>query len=94
MNKDVGELGLTDLSSLPAGGEFVWEIFMELNSARQSGFVPNPLPFAEFRHWEELNGVLLLPWEISALKSLDAVFLEICQGRLSQKPQQKVIANA
>jgi hypothetical protein len=35
----------------------------------------NPIPFAEIQAFAALNGVVMLPWEVRALRSLDYALL-------------------
>ncbi|WP_425376508.1 phage tail assembly chaperone [Shinella granuli] len=61
--------------ALPREAEHIWEWFIELDRARQVGMVANPIPFAEIQAFAALNGVVMLPWEVRALRSLDYALL-------------------
>lgn len=61
---------------LPAAGEHVWEWFADLSAARgSSGFGPAPITYSEIAAWAQLTGETPLPWEVKAIKALDAEFL-------------------
>lgn len=55
----------------------MWEFFNELQTGRTSnGFGPNPLSFSEIESWARLTGRKVAPWEVRAIKQVDAVYLE------------------
>lgn len=61
---------------LPPGGAHLWEWFQELNGARTgNGFGPNPLPFTEISAWSALTGRSPRPWEVQAIRLLDAAYI-------------------
>lgn len=65
------------LAEIPAGAEFVWSCFHDLNSARGAGINgPLPISFTDILSWCLLTGERLRPWELRAIRALDrrAVF--------------------
>lgn len=60
---------------LPEGLDFIWAVFFELCSGRTSGFGLNPLSWTDIKAWSDLHAIRLQPWELDALKRLDAVWL-------------------
>lgn len=61
---------------LPAGTEYLWAWFRELNAARgSSGFGPNPLAYTEIAAWARLTGRAPAVWEVRWLIALDHVWL-------------------
>lgn len=38
---------------------------------------PNPITYQEIKAWCELTGVVLSPWEVNAIKRLDAVYMKV-----------------
>lgn len=59
----------------PEGAAHVWGWFLELGSGRTGGFGPNPLTWEGIAAWCHLTGNQLAPWELRAIKALDAAFL-------------------
>jgi hypothetical protein len=58
--------------------EYVWTAFLLLNQGRGQGFNgPLPLSFQEILAWQQLTDTYLLPWEVSTIKRLDAVYLRV-----------------
>jgi hypothetical protein len=72
--------GLTPLAlegpQFPELLEYVWTAFLLLNHTRGQGFNgPVPISYQEIDAWQRMTQNTLLPWEIEAVKRLDAVFL-------------------
>lgn len=58
--------------------EYVWTAFLLLNQTRGQGFSgPLPISFQEIDAWQRLTHNVLLPWEIEAIKRLDAAYLRV-----------------
>jgi len=58
--------------------EYVWTAFLLLNQGRGQGFNgPLPLGFQDILAWQQLTNTYLLPWEVSTIKRLDAVYLRV-----------------
>jgi hypothetical protein len=58
--------------------EYVWTAFLLLNSTRGQGFSgPLPISYQEIDAWQRITNNTLLPWEIEAIKRLDAVYLRV-----------------
>jgi hypothetical protein len=55
---------------------YVYDIFGAVGAARQGGFGPSPLAWAEIEAWSRLYGARLLPYELTALRAIDAAFLD------------------
>lgn len=67
---------LSEGPALPAACAYVWTWFLELHAARGSnGYGPNPIGFVELEAWARLTGRQPTPWEIAALRALDAAWL-------------------
>ncbi len=59
----------------------LWLWFLELHGARsyhQHG--PNPLTYQDIAAWAALTAAQPTPWEVAALKALDAKWLEVFHG--------------
>jgi hypothetical protein len=61
----------------PPEGEYLLDWFNELSTARGAGFgTVNPITFESIRAWrEETSSPPLLPWELLAIRRLDAVLI-------------------
>jgi hypothetical protein len=53
----------------------VQQLFMELNSTRQSGMSVGPITFTEIKAMVELLDLSLEPWEIDGIRLCDRAFL-------------------
>lgn len=59
----------------------LWQWFLELHSARSYGqHGPNPLTYPDIAAWSALTAANPTPWEVTALKRIDATWLEIVHG--------------
>lgn len=67
---------LEDLVELPDSCKHVWEMFLELNQTRSSGFGISPITFTEIYSMSKLREIKLLQWEIDLIKRFDQLFLE------------------
>ena len=57
---------------------YVWAAFLLLNQGRGQGFNgPLALSFQDILAWQQLTNEYLLPWEVSTIKRLDAVYLRV-----------------
>lgn len=55
----------------------VWQVFVKLHGERGAGMsAPNPIGSASVIAWQQLHGVRLTPWELSAIEQLDAAFMQ------------------
>lgn len=64
------------LPELPCQIEHLWSWFRELAAARTgNGYGPNPIAWTEIAAWAALTGARPTPWEVAALKALDAEYL-------------------
>lgn len=59
----------------PAEVDHLWRWFLDLHEARGGGFGVQPIGYAEIDAWARLTGLLPTPWEVSALRRLDGVYL-------------------
>ena len=67
--------------AIPTPLEHVWAWFQDLNRGRGgNGFGANPLSWADIKAWMDLTGARPSPWEISLLKNLDLIYLEVLNG--------------
>lgn len=54
---------------------YLWGWFQDLSAGRTSGFGPGPITWEGMQAWATLTGTYPAPWEIRALRELDAAFL-------------------
>jgi hypothetical protein len=61
--------------------QHVWFAFLDLSSTRGQGFSgPLPLTYNEIKAYSEMTGTVFEPWEVSALKGLDRVYMKVANG--------------
>lgn len=75
---------------MPAAAEHLWQWFVELDAARSSnGFGGNPIGFGEVEAWARLTGRSPRPWEVTALRRMDALRLELAAeaARIGGEPE-------
>jgi hypothetical protein len=59
----------------------VWSAFITLSNSRTQGFSgPNPITYEQIKAWKELTETPVSPWEIIAIKRLDAVYMGTANG--------------
>lgn len=76
MGSERARRALEDGPALPDEAAYLWGWYCELAAARNSnGFGPVPLSFAEIDAWARLNARVLHPFELRALRALDAAWL-------------------
>ncbi|MFP1634084.1 hypothetical protein ACLB6G_20330 [Zhengella sp. ZM62] len=64
------------VADVPLEASHVLHWFYELDAARGSnGFGANPISYPDIAAWRELTGAEPLPWEVRALKAMDAAYL-------------------
>jgi len=57
---------------------YLWDWFLQLDNARGgSGFGINPISYSEIQAWAQLLGIRPEPWEVEALKRVDAVRIRV-----------------
>lgn len=62
---------------IPEDGQHIWNWFMELHNKRGStGFGAAPLLYSEVKAWKELTRVVIEPWEVLAIMSMDNSYLD------------------
>lgn len=67
-----------EADTLPAAGVALWDVFVELQSERESGMNgAGRIPLTSIEAWCRLNGVVLTPWEVATLKAMDGAVLAI-----------------
>jgi hypothetical protein len=72
--EDSAEFAPRGRVALEAG--HVWEFFWQLSAARGSnGFGLNPFSYSEIDAFGRLNRIAFEPWEVAALKQMDAAYL-------------------
>ncbi len=59
---------------------YLWGWFCELGSGRTCGMGPNPITWEAIQAWAQLTGNSPAPWEVRALRSLDAAYLASTVG--------------
>lgn len=66
---------------LPSLVSHIWSAFLMLSAGRQTAMGGmNPLSYGEIEAWSRLSGVTLEPWELDAIKLLDAEYLRNING--------------
>jgi hypothetical protein len=77
----------------PAGFEFLWEAFLDLSTARGTGFGPSPIAYADVLAWCQLYHVRLRAWELDVIRKLDALWLQVAiktrRSQETKEPEQK-----
>lgn len=64
------------MPEFPDVASHVWSYFLSIHQGRSYGISgPNPVSYQDIEAWSRLTGWTLTPWELSAVKKLDAVFL-------------------
>jgi hypothetical protein len=67
-----------EADTLPAAGSALWDVFVELQSERESGMNgAGRIPLTSIEAWCRLNNVQLTPWEVSTLKAMDGAVLSV-----------------
>ena len=67
-----------EADTLPAAGVALWDVFVELQSERESGMNgAGRIPLTSIEAWTRLNGVELTPWEVTTLKAMDGAVLGV-----------------
>lgn len=62
--------------TLPKGAKQLWDEFLQLHGSRgSSGWGPQRITFVDIDAWQRVNGVTFEPWEISAIRKLDDIWL-------------------
>lgn len=74
---------LANAPAIPESVAYLWAYFWELSRARSNnGFGPLALQYSDIEAWTRLTRQKLDPWELNAIVSLDALYLE----SLAKKP--------
>lgn len=62
-------------AELPPAGAHLWPVFLDLDQARDYDFNGNPkaIPYAEINQRGHALGFPLDPWEVTAIRRLDAL---------------------
>ena len=55
-------------------------IFYELSGSRPVGMALGPIAFSEILAYNQLTATGLVPWEVEAIKALDAAWLRVRNG--------------
>jgi hypothetical protein len=59
----------------------VWSAFITLSNTRTAGFSgPNPITYEQIKAWKELTETPIFPWEVTAIKRVDTVYMGIANG--------------
>ena len=69
-----------DIPPFPWFYKFLFDAFMELHTARSSGFTPNPVSYQEIESWCRLNRVEISPHEVRILRNLDNTVLATAES--------------
>ncbi len=57
---------------VPGAASHVWAWFWELDGTRSAGMGLSPIGFGEIAAWAGLTGEIIRPWEVRALRAMDA----------------------
>ena len=68
---------LDEIIELPSVFAEVWEWFIRLNSARQSGFGISGIPYTEMQAFFVLNDIKPELWELLILEKIDRIFVNL-----------------
>jgi hypothetical protein len=81
---------LEDLVELPDTMTFVWRYFIDLHNSRTAGaFGINPITFSDIKAYFDLNNVVPMDWEISAIKQLDGIALRVHAEEAEKESKKK-----
>jgi hypothetical protein len=59
----------------------VWSAFITLSNTRSAGFSgPNPITYEQIKAWKELTETPISPWEVTAIKRVDTVYMGTVNG--------------
>jgi hypothetical protein len=73
---------LAEIPEMPGVLMYLWDWFCALDSGRGgNGFGLNPLSYSEIQAWATLMQVQLAPWEVDAIKRIDAVRIRIANEK-------------
>jgi hypothetical protein len=76
---------LLEPSEPPEACKFVWDAFWSINTSRGgTGYGPAPIPCTEILAWSTLYRQPLEHWEIEALRTMDRVYLQEVQKKLTE----------
>ncbi len=65
---------------IPAGMR-IWSIFLDLNAARTTGFVPNPISSTEIEAYARLHRTPIRLFELAIIRKLDFIYIEFGSRR-------------
>lgn len=54
---------------------YLWAWFLDLSAGRLSGLGPCPITWEGMSAWAALTGNQMAPWEVRAIRALDAAYL-------------------
>lgn len=61
----------------PNNVSHIWSLFIELSGTRPVGFSgPLPITYTEIKSYCDLSGIEIRPYEVSAIKYLDNIFIK------------------
>ena len=60
---------------LPSGARHIWSAFVELSSARQSGFSVQPISYQEIAAYQLVTKNRLSGWDVDQIRVLDDAYL-------------------
>jgi hypothetical protein len=69
---------LEGLPELPEAAAHVMQWYHDLSSTRSMGMALNPISYTEIQAWCNLTGNWPASWEVSAIRQIDAAFLQSC----------------
>jgi hypothetical protein len=78
LGKQVEEIEKSNADAIfPDIASHIWSSFIELHEGRTYGMSgPNPISYDIIKSWCDLTGVVLTPWEIETIKSLDNLWIK------------------
>lgn len=69
---------LEGVPELPEAASHVLQWFYDLSATRSVGMALNPISYTEIQAWCSLTGSRPAPWEVAAIRQIDAAFLQSC----------------
>jgi len=76
---------------IPVDVQYLWDWFMDLNNARQSGFGISPISYMELQAWAHMTGVQPTIWEVQVLKRIDLHLVGMINELSQRKTRTKQI---
>lgn len=84
--KSTGRVDERLLTTVPRGGEALWDAWHQMAESRRSGIGAHALTLTDIQAWCWLSRVRLTPWETDTLIDMDAAALDaLARNRAQQQ---------